>query len=173
MYFDNGNIALSVMLGLSDTCNDILWKYIDKNANRPFRTGERLNDVLINLNNCCSEIEKIFCLSLQLLLLDVGEDFVEVVPQYDIFIDSGRYVADFIVFDRINPLYKLVIECDGHSFHEKAKKQVEKDNKRDYDLKMSGYDILHFSGSTLYNKTEQCAKDVFNYIKAKTGRCLL
>ena len=43
--------------------------------------------------------------------------------------------------NRFNTDKKILIECDGYEFHQKTKKQVENDNKREYDIKMLGYNI--------------------------------
>ena len=171
MYFENGSIALSVLLELSEQCCDIVWNFIQKNSSMPNKLDGKLNDIIIDTNNCNSEIEKLFLLSFRLLLLDNGNQFIQVIPQHDIFISDKRYVADFLIFDRRNPDYKLIVECDGHNYHKISKYQVDHDNKRDYDLKLHGYDILHFSGSKLKDNPDQCAKDVLNYIKEKVGRC--
>lgn len=57
-----------------------------------------------------------------------------------------------------------MIECDGHEFHEKTKEQVIYDNEREYKLKSAGYDVLHFSGSEIYNNPYECAEKTLNYI---------
>ena len=36
--------------------------------------------------------------------------------------------------------------------------------KREYDLKMAGYEVLRFSGSQIYNEPFKCAEDTYNYI---------
>ena len=63
----------------------------------------------------------------------------------------------------------MVIECDGHDFHKLTKSRVSHDNQRDYDLKIAGYDVLHFSGSQIYSDPYKCAKEVYEYIKSKVG----
>ena len=67
---------------------------------------------------------------------------------------------------KISVPIKLIVECDGHEFHEKTKDQVEKRNKRDYNLKMQGFDILHFSGSEIYKDPVGCARKCIDYIIA-------
>lgn len=63
--------------------------------------------------------------------------------------------------------YKLVIECDGHEFHEKTKEQVEYRNERDLELKKHGIDVLHFSGSQIYNNPFKCAFQIIELIVSK------
>ena len=64
----------------------------------------------------------------------------------------------------------MLVECDGHDFHEKTKEQVEKDNEREYELKMAVYEILRFSGSQIYNNPFKCANDVYDYLILKEKR---
>ena len=98
-------------------------------------------------------------------------------PQEKININGKTYFADFLIDPmrtgwvtyENNDIYRLVIECDGHDFHEKTKAQVEKRNQRDMDLKSAGYDVLHFSGSQIYKDPDKCAEDVFEYVIQKVG----
>jgi very-short-patch-repair endonuclease len=45
------------------------------------------------------------------------------------------------------PAGRLVVECDGHDFHEKTKQQVTKDNRRERELQIAGWHVFRFSGS--------------------------
>lgn len=63
-----------------------------------------------------------------------------------------------------NKDYKLAIECDGYEFHQKTKEQVQKDNEREFALKMAGYDVIRFSGTQIYKEPLKCAINVYNYI---------
>ena len=97
------------------------------------------------------------------------------LPQEEVQAGNKTYRADFLFdtdqcespYDHFEKPYKLVIECDGHEFHEKTKAQVKKDNERDMALKMAGYDVLHFSGSQIYNEPFKCAEQVMEYILSK------
>ena len=42
---------------------------------------------------------------------------------------------------------KIVVECDGHDFHEKTKDQVARDKSRVRDLEIAGWRVLRFTGS--------------------------
>lgn len=100
---------------------------------------------------------------------------IYLISQEDIKIGNKTYRADFLFstdecespYAHFEKNYKLVIECDGHEFHEKTKAQVKKDNERDMALKMAGYDVLHFSGSQIYNEPFKCAEQVIEYILSK------
>lgn len=51
----------------------------------------------------------------------------------------------------------VVVECDGHDFHERTKDQAAKDRSRDRRLQDAGYRIYRFTGSELYREPMQCA----------------
>jgi hypothetical protein len=53
----------------------------------------------------------------------------------------------------------LIIECDGHEFHEKTKAQAARDKKRDRTLQSLGYVVIRFTGSEVYNDPIACAEE--------------
>ena len=126
-----------------------------------------------------SPIERIFITAFELYTELEKKETIYLFEQEKIKIEDKTYYADFmfkaddylnglILGDNIKNIdYKLIIECDGHEFHEKTKEQVKKDNEREYDLKMAGYEILRFSGSQIYNEPLKCARDTYNYILKK------
>ena len=44
-------------------------------------------------------------------------------------------------------LLQIVVECDGHEFHEKTKAQASIDKTRERAIVSAGYRVLRFSGS--------------------------
>ena len=86
----------------------------------------------------------------------------------------GNYRVDFIVSTTIcNPysykekvLSNIIIECDGHDFHEKTKEQAKYDKKRDRYLTNLGYKVLHFTGSEIYNDFSSIAQEIENAVKS-------
>lgn len=106
-------------------------------------------------------IETILAMAYQVYTLSIGPNVQCLRRQYDIHLDNNKhYIADF--YDK---KANLVIECDGHEFHQKTKEQVAHDNERELDLKMAGYNVVRFSGSQIYNKPFECAKELYNYIQ--------
>jgi very-short-patch-repair endonuclease len=81
------------------------------------------------------------------------------------------YRVDFLVtyrlWDGIDPGDRIdasiVIECDGHDFHEKTKEQASKDKARDRRLQMLGCRVFRFSGSDLYQRPIDCAQEVYEF----------
>jgi len=76
---------------------------------------------------------------------------------------GGRYRADFTVTTAEGA--KVVVECDGHDFHEKTKEQAARDKKRDRDMQLDGWKVLRFTGSEIWRGAEGCAKDVARALK--------
>ena len=83
---------------------------------------------------------------------------VVIAPQYQI----EKHRVDFAIFINgvANEEIKIVVECDGHEFHEKTKEQAARDKKRDRDLQIAGWKVLRFSGSEIWRDHEACAETV-------------
>lgn len=58
---------------------------------------------------------------------------------------------------------KLIVECDGHDFHERDKKQAKRDRSRDRWAADNGYDVYRFTGSEIHNNPMKCADQVFEW----------
>lgn len=58
---------------------------------------------------------------------------------------------------------KLVIECDGHDFHERTKDQAARDRKRDRDLQALSIPILRFTGSEIYRDLDHCIEQISTF----------
>lgn len=74
----------------------------------------------------------------------------------------GSYRVDFLAawtYDDIPT--KIVVECDGHNFHERTKEQAQRDRARDRDLQNAGYRVFRFTGSEIYRDAFRCATEVF------------
>jgi hypothetical protein len=55
----------------------------------------------------------------------------------------------------------LIVECDGHDFHEKTKQQAIRDKRRDRILQSLGYRVFRFTGSEIHNDAIACAVEAF------------
>jgi very-short-patch-repair endonuclease len=58
----------------------------------------------------------------------------------------------------------LVVECDGHEYHERTKAQAARDRNRDRELQAAGFTIYRFTGSEIYNDPVKCADSVLEWI---------
>ena len=118
-----------------------------------------------------SPIEQIFYTAFNIVSFHSKYNFY-LIPQYvtntkEAYRSDFAFETDIIEKDgnlKFKEWFCLLIECDGHEYHNSSKDQVARDNKRDYELKKLGYDILHFSGSQIYRDPIGCAKDVYSYI---------
>ncbi|MBV9851812.1 MAG: DUF559 domain-containing protein [Armatimonadetes bacterium] len=64
---------------------------------------------------------------------------------------------------------QLIVECDGHEFHEKTRAQVARDKQRDRYLQKLGYKVFRFSGSEINQDAISCALEVFDGFDVDTG----
>lgn len=126
---------------------------------------------------CESPIEVIFNYFFDRVALFEYSKYMFIIDQQQMIeTDNGTYRVDFDIecVEYIFPegeqipleekYAEIIVECDGHDFHEKTKAQVKRRNERDFNLKMNGYDVIHFSGSEIYNEPEKCAKKVIEYL---------
>ena len=98
----------------------------------------------------------------------LGRDITALViePQARI----GKYTADFVIreFDLCEGVYgqPCVVECDGHDFHSRTKRQAAHDRKRDREMQALGFMVLRFPGSTIWADPVGCAREVAETIRA-------
>lgn len=74
--------------------------------------------------------------------------------------DNPKHKESFKIKDES----KLVVECDGHDFHEKTKKQASCDKKRDRTLQACGFPVFRYSGSDIYKNAIKCANECMDYL---------
>lgn len=73
-------------------------------------------------------------------------------------VDVGRYCADLVIYE-IQGMAVLVVECDGHDFHDRTKAQAAHDRRRDREI-LDEYGIVtvRFTGSEIYADAHRCAQ---------------
>lgn len=74
----------------------------------------------------------------------------------------GRFLVDFLV--EIGNK-KIIVECDGKDFHNPFR-----DLERDKELKLQGFQIIHFTGSEIYNNIESCVEKIQNALVGNTDQ---
>lgn len=86
----------------------------------------------------------------------------------------GDYRVDFLINVTLpwppREEIQLVVECDGHDFHEKTKEQAARDKARDRYLIEQGYTVLRFTGSEIYRDAAKCAEQVSDVIDKAVDR---
>jgi very-short-patch-repair endonuclease len=128
------------------------------------REIKKLAEVLLKpLNQCESPIEQIFAYHLCKYFYVINDlsDFqdikIELNAQEPIEINKQKYRVDFLLIFNEG---KIVIECDGHDYHEKTKQQAQRDKSRDRNLQKEGYIVLRFTGSEIYKDPIGCVNEV-------------
>lgn len=59
---------------------------------------------------------------------------------------------------------QVIIECDGHEFHERTKEQAKHDKKRDRTIQTNGFHVFRYTGSEIWNDAATCAKEVIEFL---------
>jgi very-short-patch-repair endonuclease len=54
----------------------------------------------------------------------------------------------------------MIVECDGHDFHEKTKEQARRDKQRDRFLQSRGYKVLRYTGSEIWADPTECSDEI-------------
>jgi very-short-patch-repair endonuclease len=82
----------------------------------------------------------------------------------------GAYAADFLLTFTVAglPPASVVVELDGHDFHEKTKEQAAHDKKRDRFFAAQGLTVLRFTGSEVYRDADRCAAEVMSLLSGRT-----
>lgn len=167
---------------LPDKCKEMFFDEVSKvSAGVSFEEmGKICNSVFLDIfefyEYCESPIEQIFLFAFSIFNVR-NKPLCVLYPQEEITCKDGtNFRADFLLcisevlvahgFEPINDV-KLIIECDGHEFHERTKEQVARDNNRDLALKNEGYEVIHFSGSQIYNDPIGCVEKAMDCFKKK------
>ena len=122
-----------------------------------------------------SPIERVMFAALFYIFGD-GEDFAFLIKDFsfgenpsspydqtDIYIQAlvGTYRVDFLFDVHTDENRKfMVIECDGHDFHERTKEQAARDRARDRWMARQGITVVRFTGSKIWKDAISCAREV-------------
>lgn len=114
------------------------------------------------IDRCESPIERLLAVALEQQAID---SYWGWEPQYEV----GNYRADFLVWffdpDLDDPLPRgeVLVEADGHDFHEKTKDQARHDKRRDRLIQQQGFHIIRFAGSEIYRDPFACAREAYDF----------
>ena len=75
------------------------------------------------------------------------------------------YRADFLLENEVGAM--LVVECDGHDFHERTPAQAQHDRSRDRKMQASGHFVMRFTGSEIYRDPLACALEAGEFIMGR------
>lgn len=62
---------------------------------------------------------------------------------------------------------RILVECDGHDFHERTKTQAAHDRRRDMLAQQDGYHIIRFTGSQIFASPYNCTFDLLNFVATR------
>lgn len=136
-----------------------------------YRVGRHLDELLQLAEICDSPIEFLLIdeLAERIQSFNMRSHFTYEIHLHEpIIVNDQTYKVDFLIapIGRIHNVEypNLVIECDGHEYHEKTPEQATRDKRKDRVLQLAGYKILRFTGTEIYNSSSQCAKDVISFL---------
>lgn len=145
--------------------------------------GDYAGTVLASLEVCESPIEQLMALALNsqkerfVSLTDEGD--ILIIPQAEIVIKSGpgngknnkeEFRVDFLIRAKVGgKKCHVIVECDGHEFHEHTKEQAARDKQRARMLVLEGYIILNYTGSEIWNSPFKCAREAMGIMFKEYG----
>jgi Protein of unknown function (DUF559) len=117
-------------------------------------------------------------------------DVLLILPQYKL----GEYRVDFLIrytHSAANGLYlgevstnsirrdsqalierQIIVECDGHDYHERTKEQARRDKKRDRRLQAMGFPVYRYTGSEIYQDSIECVREVVRILNNSSHELL-
>lgn len=143
------------------------------------RYEERLRS---DLDDCESPIEQLLlaalhvdhdCMELDVIFMGKRDPAPRLTTGETIYVYQqakvGNYRVDFLIHDCSFPLELaaprwMIVECDGHDFHERTKEQARRDKKRDRFFQSLGVKVLRFTGSEIWADPAQCAEEVYSQL---------
>jgi very-short-patch-repair endonuclease len=86
----------------------------------------------------------------------------------DFYVDPSKYFIEILKApaEYLQEIPQIVIELDGHQWHEKDPIQVEKDKKRERAIVELGFTLLRYSGREMIQNPGSAVNDAY----AKIGR---
>jgi len=91
-------------------------------------------------------------------------------PQAEVTTQDGTWRVDFLLRGQIGQSSALlVVECDGHDYHERTRAQARRDRFRDRSLQAAGYTVLRFTGSEIWAAPDACACQVMDHYDRLLG----
>jgi len=174
--------TLNEFLKLPRRAQELLINYLLNSRNE--KSAHFLYVHGIGNEDISSPIEQIYYLASSILFYEENNNLFDMpIPQYEIQCSNdNKYIADFFYsneeaknnlkdqgYEYQHSDIRVVVECDGHKFHKKTKKQVIRDNERQMAIQLSGYDIIRFSGSQICESPMKCAKQAHDFIRMKLG----
>jgi very-short-patch-repair endonuclease len=84
----------------------------------------------------------------------LGEYRVDFLLRYRVVLPK---IEDGMIVRDVESEKQMIVECDGHDFHERTKEQASSDKKRDRSLQAAGFLVFRFSGADIWRDVFGCA----------------
>lgn len=157
---------------INEKADELLEEYAKTNALGWASSVSADLDGHIESGKITSPIEQIFYVAWQYGCESCNDAKIE--PQHkvgkfrcDFYVDLFGYFVEHEYPFTMNELEKIkkelpeiVIELDGHQWHEKNPSQVEKDKQRERFIVSQGYKVYRFSGREVYRRPLECVSEV-------------
>ena len=113
--------------------------------------------------DCESPIEALFLAAF--IPYAIRDTYYHIQPQEQI----GKYRADFVITFTPDERFirKIVIECDGHDYHDRTKEQAERDKSRDRAISAAGMPVFRFTGRELQRDPHACVEEIIDYTQGQ------
>jgi very-short-patch-repair endonuclease len=84
---------------------------------------------------------------------------IVVFPQVRI----AKYTVDFLAmfWDERDLIMPIAIECDGHNFHERTRRQAWHDKRRDRFFASNSIFVMRFTGSEIIRDPDECVSEMY------------
>lgn len=108
----------------------------------------------------------------------IGNYRVDFLLEYEFFrlksfgnwsyvVKNDQRLASPDLYDRIGS--KIVVEADGHDYHERTKSQAIYDRRKDRQLQLLGFKVFRFTGSEINRDALACAEEIFRTFDRESG----
>lgn len=106
------------------------------------------------------------------LCSEVNNAHLWVHPQQVIEVASKCYRVDFLFILELRYPFggkrvELIVEIDGHDYHERTKDQAQRDKSRDRLLTQAGYKIFRFTGSEVHRDISKVHAELIKYVQGQ------
>jgi len=64
----------------------------------------------------------------------------------------------------------LIVECNGHDYHDRSREQASRDRERDRELKKLGYEVFRYTGSDIWKDPLACATEAVEVLIKSTWK---
>jgi very-short-patch-repair endonuclease len=147
--------------------------FLDEYARRSRASAQEMYDALAGY--CESPIETAFACAFYLAAKEMGDVVIGPPGGRGVFCIQFQapvlsYRADFLICENSDTPAFIVVECDGHDFHERTKEQAERDRRRDREMQSAGYRVFRFTGREIYRDAFKCADEVVSEAIRTSGR---